>query len=107
MGEQSKFVTILDWMVTRLGLSGAKLIIYALIYGFSQDEESWFSGSLNYIIKWAGCSRSTAKRILRELETDGLIAREMRDGKAARYKAMMLSENAEAGAACGSGECGE
>ena len=43
------FITIQDWMF-ELGLTGNDVIVYALIYGFSQDNRTWFNGSLNYII---------------------------------------------------------
>ena len=43
------YITILDFMVSCLGLKGNELIIFALIYGFSQDNVSDFHGSLTYI----------------------------------------------------------
>lgn len=71
-------------MVTKLGLSGNKLIIFALIYGFCRDGESEFLGSINYICEWTGASRNTVLNTLKELVDDGLI--EKRDYKVNNVK---------------------
>ena len=73
--KDHNYITISGWM-SKLGISGNDLLIYALIYGFSQDDESWFQGSLKYIQKWASVSRSTAMRSLEKLVLDGLIIKE-------------------------------
>ena len=54
-------------MVTELKLSGNNLLAYALIYGFSQDGNSEFTGSINYDCNWLNCSRPTAIKALKEL----------------------------------------
>lgn len=41
--KNENFIAIQGFMVKELGLSGNELIAYALIYGFSQDNESEFS----------------------------------------------------------------
>lgn len=51
--KNENFIAIQGFMVKELGLSGNELIAYALIYGFSQDNESEFKGSLNYVAEWA------------------------------------------------------
>lgn len=43
------YVVVQPWMVTDYNLKGNKLLIYALIWGFSQDEQSCFYGSTRYI----------------------------------------------------------
>ena len=43
--KDENYYQITGWMINRLGLKGAKLNIFAIIYGFSQDGESEFSGS--------------------------------------------------------------
>ena len=60
-------------MVKELGLTGNELIAYALVYGFSQDDESEFKGSLNYVAEWLNCSRTTAFNLLNKLADDGFI----------------------------------
>ena len=54
MLKDTNYVTILPFMVNDLGLKGSSLIIYAVIYSFSQDEKSKFSGSIKYLSDWSG-----------------------------------------------------
>jgi len=51
-------------MVTELELSSNNLLTYSLIYGFSQDGQNEFTGSINYICSWLNCSRPTAMKSL-------------------------------------------
>jgi hypothetical protein len=51
-------------MVEELGLKGSELVAYALIYGFSQDGESWFTGSAQYVADWCGIARRNAINVL-------------------------------------------
>ena len=59
-----------------LGLSGNDLIVFALIYGFSQDGQGCFYGSLNYICETCGISRRTAIYILNDLVERGFLLKE-------------------------------
>jgi len=70
---KSNFIVIQGWMVKDLNLSGNDLLLYALIYGFSQDEESEFKGSINYICDWLNCSRPTAIKAINNLVEKQLI----------------------------------
>lgn len=63
-------------MINELGLSGNKLNLYALIYGFSRVDGCYFTGSLSYITKTLGIDKTTAIRHLKALVDDGLIVRE-------------------------------
>lgn len=67
------YITIQEFMVKELELKGNELIAYALVYGFSQDEESYFKGSLSYVAKWLNCSKTTAHSILNKLADDGFL----------------------------------
>ncbi len=67
------FITIQDWMVKDFNLKGNELLAYALIYGFSQDGESEFKGSISYISEWLNTSKSTTMRILKKLTDMGVI----------------------------------
>lgn len=60
-------------MIVDLGLSGNELIMYALIYGFSQNGEAHFHGSLNYITTAVNVTKANAKKILDRLVEKGLI----------------------------------
>lgn len=71
--KNNNFITIQGWMVNDLKLSGNELICYALIYGFTQDEESEFRGSLQYISDWLGVSKQNVRLIIKRLVEKGLI----------------------------------
>ena len=71
--KNENFIAIQGFMVKELGLTGNELIVYALVYGFSQDDESEFKGSLNYVAEWLNCSRTTAFNLLNKLADDGFI----------------------------------
>jgi len=73
--KDNNFIAIQGWMRTKLNLKGNELLIYALIYGFSQDGESRFKGSRKYIADWCGCSLNTVDRALGSLVAKGLLAK--------------------------------
>lgn len=66
------YIVIQDWMLD-LPLSLVETAIYAIIYGFSQDGESAFCGSLSYIAKKSKVSKDTARRGLHSLVEKGYI----------------------------------
>lgn len=60
-------------MTIDLGLSGNDLMVYAIIYGYSQDGTSMFKGSYRYISELIGSSRNTAIKSVKSLEEKNLI----------------------------------
>lgn len=73
------YITIQNFMVDDLKLRGNELIIFALIYGFSQDGESDFHGSISYIQKRTGLSRQTVVDILKKLVEKKFITKEKKN----------------------------
>ena len=76
-------------MINDLHLKGVEKEVYALIYGFSQDGHSEFSGSLSYIQKWVTASKPTVIKAIDYLVTKGLIIKlsDTRNPKSSnRYK---------------------
>lgn len=69
----NQFIVIQKFMVEKLHLSGNELIIYAIIFGFSQDEATRFKGSQQYLADWCGISTRQVRTILTSLEDKGLI----------------------------------
>lgn len=65
--NDDNYYQISGWMINRLGLKGTELQVFAIIYGFSQDGESLFSGSLAYLEDWTGVSKPTVIKALKEL----------------------------------------
>lgn len=79
--QPGAFVTIQSFMRNELGLKGYELIAYALIYGFSQDGASEFSGSASYVAEWCGISRENATRMLGRLVEKGLLSKRKGSGR--------------------------
>lgn len=73
MVKEGSFFVIQSFMVNDLGLKGNELLAYAIIYGFSQDGKSWFSGSRRYIAEWCNMSISSVNNSLSSLVNKGLI----------------------------------
>lgn len=63
-------------MRTELDLKGNDLLVYAIIYGFSQDDESKFTGSLQYLADWCGATKSGIQKNLKNLIDRGLIKKD-------------------------------
>ena len=73
--KDENYYIVQGWMVNKLELSGSDLICYAIIYGFSQNESSEFTGSLNYIASFMACSKKTVQRSIDNLISKKLIAK--------------------------------
>lgn len=65
--KDNNHIVIDGWMINKLNLKGNELIVYALIYGFSQDGESEFYGSRSYIAEWCNSSLPTVDKSLNDL----------------------------------------
>lgn len=75
MGERytkERYVVVLEFMRRDLQLKGNELLVYAIIYGFSQEREQGFDGSLRYLQDWTG---ATKQGVLKNL--DSLIERKL------------------------------
>lgn len=72
--KAENYITIQGWMVTDLGLKGNELLLYALVYGFSQAEGS-FTGGLQYVQDWLSCTKPTAIATLKSLAEKNLVER--------------------------------
>ena len=73
--KAEQFVTIQGWMRTELNLKGNDLLVYAVIYGFSQAEEQRFSGSLQYLADWCGATKQGVQKNLKNLLERGLLCK--------------------------------
>ena len=71
--NDENYILIQGWMRTEMGLSGAALMVYATIYGFSQTGNCYYSGSIDYLAEWAGVKRRQVISILKDLTESGYI----------------------------------
>ena len=74
--KDENYYQIQGWMINRLGLKGVPLNVYAIIYGFSQDGENEYTGSLQYLCDFCGgVSKPTIINALKSLVEAGYLIR--------------------------------
>lgn len=74
--KDENYYQISGWMINKLNLKGTTLNVYAIIYGFTQDGESEFQGSRQYLCDFTGATKPTIDKSLNELVEKGLILKQ-------------------------------
>jgi len=74
--KDNNYIVIQGWMVNKLKLSGNELMVYAIIYGFSQDDKSGYEGGGKYLTASCGCSRRTLTVVLDKLLEKKYVTKE-------------------------------
>ena len=89
--DGDNYIRIYSFM-RKMGLSGVKRDVYALIHGFTKNgKNAWFNGSINYIVEWTGSRRSVLDA-LKQLTDDGLLIKQYyykNGAKHCRYRAVV------------------
>ena len=97
MIQPHNFFIIQSFMINDLKLKGSDLLIYAIIYGFSQGDK-YYNGSIKYLTEFTALSSSTVYESISRLIDKGLIVKaklHLNDGKKVDcYKA--ITKRAEA-----------
>lgn len=73
--RENSYVVIQSFMLTELGLKGNELIVYAVIYGYTQDGDHWYYGTRGHLAEWCGASKGTVTNCLNSLVEKGYIER--------------------------------
>jgi hypothetical protein len=81
---QQRYIVIQEWM-QELDLNASELLAFALIWGFSQDGESDFHGSVSYVAGWCKVKERQANEILRKLTEKGYITKQENPGHPNHY----------------------
>lgn len=70
------------WMTGELGLTGNRLLVYALVHGFSREGLGEFYGSAQFIADLLNLRKATVLDILAALTAEGLLVKieSVRDG---------------------------
>ena len=92
--KDENYFMVSGWMVNRLKLKGVTLQVFSIIYGFSQDGESYFTGSLQYLSDFTNASKPTIIKSIKELVDKGYIVKyenEMNGVKFNKYRANLLA----------------
>lgn len=71
--NDNNYYQVSGWMLNRLKLKGSELHVFAIIYGFTQDGESEFTGSCGYLSDWLGVTRQTILTALSSLTEKGFL----------------------------------
>ena len=71
--KDDNFFLVAGWMLNRLNLKGVALQVFSIIYGFSQDGEGSFTGSLQYLCDFTNASKNTILKSLKELVDKGYV----------------------------------
>ncbi len=90
MINNKNYIVIQGWMANELHLKGNDLLIYTLIYGFTQDGEEWFEGSRQYIADWCNSDKRGIHKNLQSLVERNLLIKEdkmVNNVKFCKYKA--------------------
>lgn len=96
--QDSNYYQVSGWMINRLNLKGTELQIYAIIYGFSQDGESEFTGNIRYLCEWTSSTKKTIITALKSLVEKNIIIKNTVDMNGVifnRYKANLSIVNGE------------
>ncbi len=73
--KDGNYINIQGWMVTDLGLKGNDLFVYAIIYGFSQDGDSCYTGGLQYLADWTNSTKKGVSKNIKNLIDKGYIVK--------------------------------
>ena len=98
--KDENYIHIPGWAVTRLGLKGNELLVYSIIYGFSQDGETRFTGSLQYLADWTNSTKQSCIKCLKSLAEKGYITKYEKvvngvkfcEYQAVKFKSMVLNK---------------
>ena len=71
--NNSSYIVIMSWMMTKLGLSGNELLCYAMIHGYSQGGKGGYYGSLSHTAEALNVSKRSAVNILQKLVDKGYL----------------------------------
>lgn len=71
--KDGSYILIQSWMIKDLELKGNELLIYAIIYGFSQADGTAFTGSLQYLADWTNSTKQGVIKNLKSLMEKGFV----------------------------------
>lgn len=76
--KPGSYVVVPAFATNDLHLKGNELLVFSVIWGFSQDGSSWFKGSRGYLADWCGASKGTVDNVLAKLVSKGLVEKRKR-----------------------------
>ncbi len=94
--DPNQFMTIYHWMSLELGLKGTQKELYAIVYGFSEND-GWCYLSTKKLAKIIGVCPDRINKGFTALRERGLLVRELFDkyGCKITYKYQTVRKNTE------------
>lgn len=71
--NSENYFVVQGFMCNEMGLTGNELLVYAIIYGFSQDGYSRFRGGRSYLSQTLNISKPTVDKALKSLIDKGYV----------------------------------
>ena len=93
MVKNENYLVIQGWMITELKLKGNELLIYAIIYGFSQNNQQ-FTGSHRYLADWCNSTRQGIMKNIESLIKKNLLEKKeifINNVKFCRYRTLDIN----------------
>ena len=93
MVKNENYLVIQGWMIAELKLKGNELLIYAIIYGFSQNNQQ-FKGSHRYLADWCNSTRQGIMKNIESLIKKNLLEKKeifINNVKFCRYRTLDIN----------------
>ena len=92
--KNENYILIQGWMINELGLKGNELMVYAIVYGFSQKAGHYFNGGTQYLADWTNSTRQGIIKVLNSLVEKGYLIKAINEkaGKTNHYVAVKGSK---------------
>lgn len=74
--KNNNYYSIQGWMINELNLKGNELLVYAVIFMFTQTEKHIYDGSLNYLASYINATKRNVINILQSLIDKNLVIKE-------------------------------
>lgn len=98
-------ITVPGFAIVELGLSANELLCYSLIYGFTQDGETEFYGSLNYVASALNITKQNAKKVIDRLLERGLLEKKEIYFSGVKFCHYVANRNSNGVAKIATGRC--
>lgn len=92
--KNENYINIQGWMINELELKGNELILYALIYGFTQDGQNTFKGSISYIREALRLSNRSVVNLIKKL-VDKKLIKKTKGSLGNEYQALVKKVHSE------------
>lgn len=97
MIREDQFIVVYRWMRNIPEIqNNNELLAYALIYSFSQTKGQYLICRQSYIADWLGLSRENCNRLLKRMESQGMIRKQIvkKHGAIKTYQYFAVRPNA-------------